>query len=411
MRDVQFESLERIEMKRHPAKALSAAKIRNAGPGRYCDGNGLYLVKDDSGAMRWILRTVIKGKRCDVGLGGLSLISLREAREEAARLRRIARKGGDPLAERRKERRSVPTFEQAARKVHELHSASFRNAKHAAQWINTLATYVFPVFGSRSLEGIESADVLAALSPIWNTKLETARRVRQRIKTVFDWAKASGYRSGDNPVDGISRVLPKHDDKKAHHPALPYAQVLEFLIALHECTAGIPAKLAFEFLILTAARTSEVLLATWKEIDPAGATWTVPGERMKAKEEHKVPLSRRCLEILESAKKISAGAGYVFPGRDQQHPMSNMVFEMTLRRTGRVDITTHGFRSSFRDWAEECTRTQRSVVEAALAHKVSDKVEAAYLRTTLFEKRRRLMDSWAAFATAKSGAKVVNIRA
>jgi integrase len=405
----EFESSQESKPKKHPEKALTAVKIRNAQPGRHADGNGLYLVVDDSGAKRWVLRTVVRGKRCDIGLGGFSLVSLAEAREEAARLRKIARKHGDPLAERRKARRSVPTFEEAARRVHESLSASFRNAKHAAQWISTLAAYVFPVFGSRSVDSIESADVLAALTPVWNSKPETARRVRQRMKTVFDWAKASGYRSGDNPVEGVSKVLPKHNGKKVHHPALPYAQVPEFLIAMRDCAAGVSAKLAFEYMILTATRTSEVLLAEWNEIDVDAKTWTIPAERMKAKVEHRVPLSPRCLEILRAAREITDGGKYVFPGRLHK-PLSNMVFEMTLRdRMNRDDITPHGFRSSFRDWAEEKTNTQRSVVEAALSHKVPDKVEAAYLRTTLFDKRRRLMDAWATYATTAPKQKVVSI--
>jgi integrase len=397
------------QIKKHPRQALSAVKIRNAKAGRYADGNGLYLVVDPSGAKRWMLRTRVRGKRCDIGLGGLSLVPLAEAREEAIRLRKIARKGGDPLSERRNERRIIPTFEEAARRVHELHSQTFRNAKHRAQWIRTLETYVFPVFGSRALDQIGSEDVLTALTPIWSIKSETARRVRQRIKTVFSWAKASGYRSGDNPVEGLSEVLPKHNGKLDHFPALAYAQVPAFIMALRETKVALAVKLAFELLILTVARTSEVLLATWNEFDLEATTWTVPAERMKAKVEHRVPLSRRCLEILAAAKEIS-GRGYVFPGRSEQRSLSNMCFEMALRRMGRGDITAHGFRSSFRDWAEERTNFANSVIEAALAHTVKNKVEAAYLRTTLFDKRRRLMDAWAAFATAVPSAKVVKIR-
>jgi len=395
--------------KRHPEKALSAVKVRNADTGRHADGNGLYLVVDESGARRWVLRTVIKGKRCDLGLGGLSLISLAEAREEALRLRKIARKGGDPLAERRQERRTVPTFEEAARQVHEGLISTFRNAKHRAQWITTFETYVFPIFGSHAVDGILSADVLTALSPIWTVKPETARRIKQRIRTVFDWCIAKNYRL-DNPAAAITKALPKHSDKKKHHPALPCAQVPAFLQQLHQTNTAISVKVAFEFLILTAARTSEVLFAKWSEIDLDNKTWIVPAERMKAKVEHRVPLPRRCLEILESARETTDGGEFIFPGRSPKHPLSNMVFEMALRRMERADITPHGFRSSFRDWAEERTNTQRSVVEAALAHKVSDKIEAAYLRTTLFEKRRDLMKAWAAFATATPSAKVVQIR-
>jgi integrase len=397
-------------MKKHPDKALTPIKIRNAQQGRYADGNGLYLHVDESGAKRWVLRIVIKGKRCELGLGSVRLVPLAEAREEAIRLRKIARKGGDPLAERRQEQITVPTFEEAGRQVHQAHAATFRNAKHAAQWINTLRDYAFPVFGSYPVNTVESKEILAALSPIWNTKPETARRVRQRIKTVFDWCKAKGYRSGDNPVEGVSEVLPKNNGKKEHHAALPYAQVPEFIMALRDCGAGMSAKLGFEFLILTAARTSEVLLATWDEINLDEKKWTIPALRMKAGEEHMVPLSPRCMEILKCAKEISNGGKYVFPGQSPEKPLSNMVFNMTLRRMAKGDITAHGFRSSFRDWCEEKTNTQRSVVEAALAHTVSNKVEAAYLRSDLFDKRRDLMNAWAAFATAKPSIKVVQMR-
>lgn len=395
---------------RHPDKALSSAKIRNAKAGRYADGNGLYLVVDPSGARRWVLRTVIKGRRCDLGLGGLSLTPLMEAREEAIRLRKIARKGGDPLAERRKERRTVPTFEEAARTYHQSIAATFRNPKHSAQWITTLENYVFPVFGSRSIDSIESSHVLEALSPIWTGKPETARRVRQRMRAVFDWAKASGFRQGDNPVEGIGKALPRHNTKMKHHPALPYAQVPEFVTTLREAKAAAMVRYAFEFLILTASRTSEVLFAKRNEIDTESRTWTVPAERMKAKEEHRVPLSSRCMQILEGARQVGFDTKYIFPGRSLNHPLSTMAFEMCLRRMGRGDITPHGFRSSFRDWAEERTKIQRSVIEAALAHKIENKVEAAYLRTTLFEKRVQLMTSWAAFATSAPRAKVVRIR-
>ena len=396
---------------RHPEKALSAAKVRTACEGFYCDGNGLYLRVDASGARRWVLRTIIKGKRTDIGLGGLTLVSLAEARQEATRLRRIARiEHGDPLAERRQERRIVPSFEEIARQVHVDHSKNFRNQKHAAQWISTMEAYAFPVFGSRPVDQIESADILAALSPIWTEKPETARRVKQRIRLVLDTATARNFRAGNNPVEGISKVLPRHSTKQQHHPALPYAQVPEFITAMRECAAGVSAKLAFEFLILTAARTSEVLLAKWEEIDIDGKVWVVPASRMKAKEQHQVPLSGRCIEILKTSKEISNGGDYVFPGQAPEKPLSNMIFEMVLRRMNRTDITPHGFRSSFRDWCEEKTHYPNSVVEAALAHTIKDKVQAAYLRTKLFDKRIPLMAAWSAFATARPTAKVVKIR-
>ena len=397
-------------MAKHPERALSAARIRNLKAGRYADGNGLYLFCEPSGAKRWVLRTVIKGKRTEIGLGSARLISLAEAREEAARLRKLARRGGDPLAEKRAARRPTPTFEEAARRVHEAIAPTFRNPKHRAQWISSLEAYAFPVFGSRSVDAITAADVLAALSPIWISKPETARRVRQRLRAVFDWAKAAGFRSGDNPVDGIARALPKIAPRKNHFAALPYAEVPGFIQALRASRSGELVKLAFEFLILTAARTGEVLRATWDEINLDDAVWTIPAHRMKARHEHRVPLSSRCMEILRRARELAGGSLFVFPGRSPERPLSNMAFLMALRRLGCAVTTAHGFRSSFRDWAEERTAFKRSAIEAALAHQVADKVEGAYLRTTLPEERRRLMDAWAAFATAAPKVKVVRIR-
>ncbi len=396
-------------MKKHPEKALSPAAIRNAKPGKYADGNGLYLVVDDSGAKRWSLRTVIKGKRCELGLGGLSLTSLAEAREEAARLRKMARRGGDPLAERRQEQRVVPTFEQAAREAHGARAGTFKE-RHSKMWLSTLEDYVFPVFGNRSIDTIDSADVLKALSPIWTAKPETARRVKQRMRAIFLYAKAKGWRSADNPVEGITEVLPRLNGNVKHHSALKYSDVPDFIGTLKGADTAHSIKLAFEFLILTVMRTTEVLFAKWDEVDFDSRTWTVPAERMKMKKEHRVPLSNRCIDILNAAKEISGGGEYIFPGRSGNKPFSNMAFLMALRRMGRSDITPHGFRSTFRDWAEEKTTYQRSVVEASLAHTVENKVEAAYLRTDLFDKRRRLMDSWAAYATSQPSQKVVRMR-
>lgn len=249
---------------------------------------------------------MVLGKRCDLGLGSLQLVSLADAREEAARLRRIARAGGDPLAERRRARITVPTFKAAAEQVHAAHAATFRNAKHKAQWLASLAADVFPVFGARQVNAIESGDVLKPLTPIWTTKPETARRLKQRIKVVFDWAKASGYRSSENPVDGVTEVLSKARQVAMHHAALPYAQVPAFLTTLRELDAGESPKLAFEFLILTAARTSEVIGARREEIDRDAKVWTIPAARIKAGCEHRVPLTRRCCSIAPRPSRTAA---------------------------------------------------------------------------------------------------------
>lgn len=384
---------------RHPEKALSAVQIRNIkNPGRYGDGNGLYLVVDPSGAKRWVLRTVVQGKRCDIGLGGLSIVSLADARLKSSEFRMIAKGGGDPVAIRRQARRVVPTFKQAAESVHAEHLHSWKNAKHGDQWINTLTTYVFPIFGDQTVDRIGSPEVLKALSPIWLTKPETARRVRQRIGTVLDWAKAAGFRTGDNPVDGISKGLPKQTGSDDHHAALPYTEVPSFIASLRNSASGEITKLAFEFLILTALRTSEILLAKWGELDLANSVWVIPANRMKAKREHRVPLGPACISLLKRAKNLACDSEYIFPGRSPDKPLSNMAFLMTLRRM-KLEITAHGFRSSFRDWTSEQTNFPRDVCEMALAHTIKDKVEAAYRRGDLFEKRRELMKAWATFVT------------
>ena len=398
--------------KRHPQKALNARAVQTlTGTGtarRIADGGGLYLLIAPGGSKSWVLRTLVKGKRCDIGLGSVTLVTLADAREEARRLRKIARAGGDPLVERRREQRAVPTFESAAKQVHTAHAAGFRNEKHRKQWLSSL-TDVFGAFGGKRVDAITSADVLAAVSPRWLERPETSRRVLQRIAIIFDWCRAQGYCAGDNPTEGLTKVLPKHRAAQAHHAALPYQQVGGFVHALREAEASDSVRLAFEFTILTAARTSETLRAQWAEFDLDARTWTIPGSRMKAGVDHRVPLSKRCLEILKRAKALKVG-DFVFPGRSAKKPLSNMAFLMTLRRMKRGDVTAHGFRSSFRDWAAERTNFSRAVCESALAHTLQNKTEAAYNRTDLFERRRELMATWSAFATAKP-ADIVHLRA
>lgn len=383
---------------RHPEKALTTVQVRALkSPGRYADGHGLYLVVDPSGAKRWLLRIVVQGRRRDIGLGGAGLVSLAEAREKAFTYRKTARDGGDPLAERAKARSTIPTFAEAAELVHAEHKATWKNPKHAAQWITTLRTYANPYLGAKRVDQIGTPDVLRALAPIWLTKGETARRVRQRIGTVLDWAKAAGHRSGDNPVEGVAKGLPKQGEREEHHAALPYAEVTNFVARLRSMSGqGEVGRLAFEFLILTAGRTSEVLGACWSEIDETEGLWIVPAVRMKAGREHRVPLSGRTLDILNRAKELGGGSSLVFPGRSGTRPLSNMVFLMALRRMG-ASITAHGFRSSFRDWAAEATSLPREVAEMALAHMIENRVEAAYRRGDLLTKRRELMEQWATF--------------
>lgn len=384
---------------RHPVNALTAVQVRNLKTsGRFADGNGLYLVVDESGARRWLLRTVVRGKRRDIGLGSALLVPLAEAREKAQVLRKIAREGGDPIVERDKGKREVPTFKKAAETVHEEHSPSWKNPKHAAQWINTLKQYAYPTIGDRPIDQIDTPEILRVLGPIWLTKPETARRVRQRIGTVFDWAKASGHRTGDNPIEGVARGLPKQTDTAKHHAALPYVEVPKFIGALWESDSGIIAKHAFEFLILTASRTSEVLEGRWDEIDLDAELWTVPASRMKAGRVHRVPLSERCVTILNEATAYRGTSPYLFHGRTEKKPMSNMVFSKIMKAL-KIPATPHGFRSSFRDWASETTSFPREVAEMALAHTIENKVEAAYRRGDLLEKRREMMQAWSKYTT------------
>ncbi len=382
---------------KHPEKRLSPAFVRKTTkPGRYYDGNGLFLKVDPSGAKRWGQRLVIHGRQRTLGLGGCALVSVTEAREVALENRKIARAGGDPLAQRRSST-AIPTFEAATATVIDLHRHGWRNEKHAAQWGATLRSYVFPRLGQRPVADITTADVMAALMPIWSSKPETARRVRQRISTVMKWAVAQGYRA-DNPAgDAIGAALPKHNGKtKRHHRALPHGEVAAAIETVRGSGAGKSAKLAFEFLILTAARSGEVRLATWDEIDTAAATWTVPASRMKARIVHRVPLCDRALAILAEARTLDDGSGLIFPGTRTGKPLSDMTISKLMRDLG-LDGVPHGFRSSLRDWASELTHTPRDVMEAALAHTVRDKTEAAYNRSDQFDRRRILMNQWSAY--------------
>ena len=388
---------------KHPEKALSAVAVRNAGPGWHSDGNGLYLEVDASGARRWVQRLVIRGKRRDIGLGSARLVSLAEAREVALANRKLARAGGDPLSEKRKAAITVPTFEEAARTCHGEHKAGWKNAKHADQWMSTLEAYALPQIGNLPVNRIGTPEIRECLLPIWLEKPETARRVRQRIGTVLDWATAKGYREGENPVRSVSKGLPKQKQSQEHFAALPYAGLPEFMSRLRVEGNAETSRLAFEFLILTATRTSEVLGARWSEIDLGAKLWTIPAERMKAERAHQVPLAPRAIAVLKQARELWSGKGDIVFESKPGKPYSNMVFLMILRRM-EVSTTAHGFRSAFRDWTAEQTNVPREVAEAALAHALKSKVEAAYRRSDLLEKRRDLMDCWARFCDGEDEA-------
>jgi integrase len=388
--------------------ALKVDKAKRAG--MYADGGGLYLRVTHSGTKNWVFRFMLNGRPRWMGVGPVHAIGLAEARNRAAGFRLQRHDGVDPIEKRRAERlearldaAKAMTFKEAAAMYVASHRAGWRNPKHAAQWQATLATYAEPIIGDLSVQRIDTALVLKVLEPIWRVKPETAGRVRGRIESILDWAKVRGYRTGENPArwrGHLDKLLPARSKVRrvAHHAALPYAELPDFLVSLRE-QEGIAAR-ALEYSILTAARTGEVIGARFREMDLLDKTWTLSATRMKAGKEHRVPLSARALAILkEMQPHRHADNAFVFPGTKPGRPLSNMVFLMLLRRMGRGDVTAHGFRSSFRDWAAERTNFPAEVAEMALAHTVSDKTVAAYNRSDLFDKRRRLMRAWADFLT------------
>lgn len=360
-------------------------------PGRYGDGNGLYLHIRPGGSRQWLLRTTIQGKRCDIGLGSPAYVALADARTSAHELRVQAKQGLDPLAERRRETQ-VPTFREAAETVWEQHRPSWRNEKHAAQWIATIHSYADPHIGNKKVSHVTSTHILEVLGPLWLTKPETARRLSQRLRVVFDWAKASGHCQGDNPVDGVKLALPKQTDQVQHHRALPWRALPDFVAALAQ-RDGASAK-ALQFLILTAGRSGEVRGARWSEI--TSDIWNIPGERMKAKRDHRVPLAPQTLRLLADMRGFSPEL--VFPNMTGTGPMSDMVFKALFNRMDHPSLTAHGFRSTFRDWVADNAVAGREVAEAALAHVLGDETERAYARSDLFERRRELMNRWAEYA-------------
>ena len=377
--------------------------------GRHGDGDGLYLNVASSGSKSWIQRIVIAGRRRDIGLGPYPAVSLATARAIAHDNRTAVAQGRDPVAEKREARKaarrpapSIPTFAQAAARVIELRRPTWSNAKHAAQWESTLATYAHPLIGHKTVDSITPSDALAVLTPIWTTKPETASRVRQRMETVLDWAVTHSYRL-DNPAGrSLLRVLPRVQQRKEHLQALPYVQVPDAMAKVRGSTADVPTRLSFEFLVLTAGRSGEVRAAEWSEINWETATWEIPAARMKARRPHRVPLSGRAIEILQEASRFGDGQGLVFPASRSGRAASSMTFTALLRRLG-IPAVPHGFRSSFRDWVIEQTSTPWTVAEAALAHNVGNSTEAAYMRSDLFDQRRALMDAWAKYVAGGEG--------
>jgi integrase len=399
------------------ALAVASAKM----PGLYGDGVGLYLQVSANGSKSWIFRFKAGGRTRYMGLGSLKTISLAKAREAAGKCRELRLQGIDPIAQRdgvraaaRLDAVKTMTFNECRDAYIATHQAGWRNAKHRMQWVNTLDTYVSPVFGKLAVQAVDVALGTQVLEPIWSTKPETASRLRGRIERVLDWAKARGFRAGENPAHWrghLDQLLPARSKvhNVQHHAALPFSELPPFMTALRE-RAAVAAR-ALEFAILTAPRTGEVIGATWDEIDLGRRTWTVPASRMKGHRDHRVPLSDHAVALLEEMQETRSNE-FVFP-RHGGKPLSNMALLMMLRRMGRSDVTAHGFRSSFRTWAAERTIFPREVVEAALAHVIGNKVEAAYQRGDLLDKRRELMAEWGKYCAnlASTTGRVVSLKA
>ena len=389
-------------MARLTATAVKAARAA----GRYGDGDGLFLLVGRGGGKSWLVRVQKDGKRRDIGLGSAAKVPLKLARERAIVVRSQVEAGIDPVAERRKAA-GVPTFREAAALVHAEHKVGWKNGKHRAQWLSTLDAYAFPLFGDVAVSLIDAPAVRDALAAIWLTKPETARRLRQRIATVIDWAVAKGYRDTPLAMAVIDKALPKQRERVKHHAALPHADLPAFMVDLRaKETMG---QLALEAVILTAARSGEIRMATWGELDLEAATWTLPADRMKAKREHVVPLSAPAVALFERMKAHRRGTSdLVVPGNVKDKPLSDMTLTKALRDMG-LAVTAHGFRSTFRDWAAEATNYPSDLAEAALAHVVADKTVAAYQRGTMLEKRRTMMAAWAGYCEGASCGNVVRL--
>ena len=380
--------------------ALSATRAKALrDPGRYADGGGLHLYISKAGRKSWVQRITIDRRRRDIGLGAFPSVGLAQAREKAADNRAAVAEGRDPVAE--KHSPAMPTFTEAARAVHAANKPRWRNDKHSASWMQTLERHAIPSLGNTPLDRIDRGDVLRVLTPIWTTRPETARRVRQRMRTVFLWGMAHGF-MGTNPAgEAIDGALPSMPKVRAHLRALPYQEVGAALEAVPLSQASVAAKLCFRFLVLTAARSGEARGATWDEIDLQSQEWRIPSQRMKAGTEHRVPLSRQALDVLGEAMVLRDESGLVFPSPLKAGaPMSDMTLTKILRAIGLAErATVHGFRSSFKNWTLEQTDTPWAVSEAALAHFLGNATEQAYARSDLFERRRALMQLWADYLT------------
>jgi len=400
----------------HHVHRLSAVKVtKETRPGLYADGGGLYLriTGGKKAGKRWVFlyNRPRDGKRCEMGLGGTLVVPLAKARQRAAEFRALIADGKDPLATRQAAKR-IPTFGELADLHIKAMGPSWRNEKHRAQWEMTLERYAKPLRG-KPVDEIATADVLEVLRPIWQTIPETASRVRGRIENVLDAAKVQGFRDGQNPAawrGHLKLILPARPKlTRGHHAAMAIDDMPAFMARLRDRPAV--AARCLEFAILTAARSGEALGAHWDEIDLKSKVWTIPAARMKATREHRVPLSDRAAAILVEVTPLSGDGGHVFPGQRKAQPLSSMALEMMLRRMKVEGATVHGFRSTFRDWAGNHTSYPRELAEHALAHVIGDKAEQAYRRDDALERRRPMMEAWAGFCKAPTGANVLPLRA
>jgi len=375
---------------------LTTARLKSlTEPGRYSDGDGLFLVVKAAGGRNWVLRALCGGKRRDIGLGPLKSVDLRDAREAAHQIRRQIAQGLDPIAERKRERQAIPNFRDAAKIVHREHKASWKNGKHQSQWLSTLERYAFPELGNRLVSDIGAPEIRDVLAPIWLSKPETARRVRQRIGTVLDWACVKGFRQTEAPLRSLSKGLPRQPRKDRHFAAMGYADVPEFIKRLQQRESV--GRLALQALILTATRSGEIRFARWPELDFEQGLWSIPAERMKMKRPHVVPLSPEAIIVFQRAATFrDPTTDLVFPGQKLKKPLSDMSLLKILRDMD-LEVTVHGFRSAFRDWVAEQTNYSGEVAEVALAHAIPNKVEAAYRRTDFLAKRRELMREWGCY--------------
>ena len=377
-------------------------------PGRYSAGDTLYLHIGPTGSKSWVQRLLINGRRHDIGLGSFKLVSLAEARDLAYENRKLARQGGNPLEGKRKTK--VPTFRQAAIKTYEALKPRWRNKKVADNWMQQLEKHALPRLGNIHIDRVGREDVLAVLGPVWTSKPETARRVRRGIKQTLGWAQAHGF-VDQNVMELVSAALPAQPAVKQHMRALPYSELPEAIKIIKDSNSSMNVKAALQFLILTAARTSEVLHAHWDEVDLKQRLWTIPASRMKQNREHRQPLSDQAISVLESMQPLRDKSGLIFPSPARKgKPLSNMSMTKVLRDCGLADRAhVHGFRSSFRTWASEQTNADHAVMELCLAHVIGNAVEQAYARSDLLAKRRNLMDKWGRFMTVEGTAKIVKL--